>query len=74
MIRTIVTEASFAARIQHQGENPAVDAFIEEVLAVCKKHGMSIGHEDGHGGFAIERYMDGNVEWLRGAADWTNCV
>lgn len=72
MIRTIVTNVSFGVREDHKGENPAVDSFIEEVLAVCEKHGMSISHEDGHGGFEIEPYSEGAAEWFRDAADLTN--
>lgn len=36
-------------------ERPDVDAFIEDVIAVCERHGFSISHEDGHGAFEIER-------------------
>lgn len=54
-----------------QTERPDVDAFIEEVLAVCKKHRMSIGHEDGHGSFIVYEGADkaeANADWLRGAS------
>ena len=27
---------------------PEVDAFLEDIVAVCEKHGMSLGHEDCH--------------------------
>jgi sugar phosphate isomerase/epimerase len=47
-------------------EDPAVDAFLEEVIEVCKKHGMCIGHEDGHGAFLVER-GDWTFEWLLNA-------
>ena len=42
-------------------------AFIEDVISLCKKHGKSISHEDGHGGFEIEQYDDFYSEWLRNA-------
>jgi hypothetical protein len=32
--------------------DPAVDIFLAEIVEVCKKHGMSISHEDDHGGFS----------------------
>lgn len=47
--------------------NSAVDAFIDDVIDVCKKHGMSIAHEDNHGAFIIEDYSDINIEWLENA-------
>lgn len=46
-------------------ENPAVDAFLEEIAPVCKKHGMSLGHEDQHGSFLVEDHDESNIEWLR---------
>ena len=47
---------------------PEIDAFIEDVLAVCRKHGMSIGHEDSHGAFEIVRRLDAEcADWLRNA-------
>jgi hypothetical protein len=49
-------------------EVPEVDAFIAEILSVCKKHNLAISHEDGHGAFIIERgYSDVNAEWLQQA-------
>jgi hypothetical protein len=52
-------------------ENKKIDAFIEEVIAVSKKHGFSISHEDGHGAFEIEKFSESNASWLRHAADET---
>ncbi len=49
-------------------ESAEVDAFIEEVIAVSKKHGFSIGHEDGHGAFVISRYSEDDSDWLRDAS------
>ena len=46
--------------------------FIEDVLTVCKKHGFSIGHEDGHGGFEIHQYREHYSEWLRDAKEVTD--
>lgn len=53
-------------------EAPEVDAFIEELVAVCRRHGYSIAHEDGHGAFVVEPYSESNAEWLREAllATW----
>ncbi len=48
-------------------ETPKVDAFIAEVIEVCQRHGLSIGHEDTQGAFVIERHSSVNDGWLRAA-------
>ena len=52
-------------------ENKKVDDFLNEIKEVCKKHGFSISHEDGHGCFEVEKYSDKNIEWLFEAGDRT---
>lgn len=49
----------------------ATQAFLEEVLEVCKKHRLSLTHEDPHGGFIVEPYSVTNAMYLLGAADST---
>ena len=58
-------------------DSPAyVEAFLDEIAAVCRKHGLSISHEDGHGNFELKPFDEHNVSWLRNAsldiprADW----
>jgi hypothetical protein len=46
-----------------------IAAFIEDVVAVEKKHGLSLSHEDGHGAFMVEEHSEGNEEWLKAARD-----
>ena len=41
--------------------------FFNDIENVCKKHGYSIGHEDEHGAFLIEKYSDDNISWLKDA-------
>ena len=55
-------------------EVPAIDSFIEEVIEVCKKHGFSISHEDGHGGFQITKYNVRDADWLMDASDDTEDI
>lgn len=39
--------------------------FFNEIDSVCKKYGLSISHEDGHGAFEIENYSEDNMLWLK---------
>jgi len=47
--------------------NPKIDAFIEDLIAVCDKHGLSISHEDTHGAFTVEVFSEKRIDWLRNA-------
>jgi hypothetical protein len=50
-----------------QVEDRAVDAFLAELVQVCKKHGFSLGHEDTQGAFIVEKYAEDNIRWLKSA-------
>jgi hypothetical protein len=52
-------------------QKPQVKTFIEEIIDVCKKHGLSIGHEDTQGAFEIKEYNTDDIEWFRSAMDCT---
>lgn len=41
------------------------EKFYNEIEEVCKKHNISISHEDGHGGFLLEPYEDFYMKWMR---------
>lgn len=45
----------------------AVDRFIEDIVAVCKKYDMSIAHEGEHGVFIVKRLSQRDIAWLRAA-------
>lgn len=60
--------------------NPRIEAFLDEIEQVCRKHGMTISHEDHHGSFEIDCFDGGtfdghanigefNIAWLRAAFD-----
>lgn len=44
-----------------------VSDFYKDIEDVCKKHNLSISHEDGHGSFEIVPYNDDVVRWLKQA-------
>lgn len=51
-------------------DTPKMDAFIEELIAVGKKHGFVISHEDGHGAFIVRARQADDYDfdgWLREA-------
>lgn len=49
-------------------EDKKVDKFLDEIIEVCKKHNMSISHEDFQGSFLIENFDKDNINWLYNAA------
>jgi len=46
---------------------PKIDSFLDDVIAVCRKHKLSISHEDGHGAFIVQDLDDHDLKWLRDA-------
>ena len=42
--------------------------FIADIIAVFRKHGLSLSHEDEYGAFLIEGISDRNIEWLQQAS------
>jgi len=48
-----------------------IDTFLKEIETVCKKHNLSISHEDGHGAFQVEKFDKDNIEWLMNARNIT---
>lgn len=41
-----------------------IKCFYRELIALYKKYGISISHEDSQGGFIIENYNEHNVDWI----------
>jgi hypothetical protein len=57
------------SNVNESVEDPKVDAFLDELLEVCRRHGMSLGHQDGHGSFLVYKLVDEFFYgWLRAAA------
>jgi hypothetical protein len=55
-------------------ENEKVDAFLNEVIELSKKHGLSISHEDGQGAFIVKEFDDYSAGWLMNAFDDTKIL
>ena len=47
----------------------AIDDFLSDIDKVCRKHGLSISHEDSHGGFKIVEYDESMRDWLNDGED-----
>lgn len=37
-------------------ENPRIDAFIQDIIAVCKKHRLSLTNEETGAGYVVRPY------------------
>lgn len=44
-----------------------LDGFFSELFALYKKYNISISHQDGHGGFILEKDCEENREWIEDA-------
>ncbi|KKL19657.1 hypothetical protein LCGC14_2463290 [marine sediment metagenome] len=51
------------------GDNSTTEAFLNDLATVCRKHQMSLSHEDEHGAFQVEGYDTQLTEWLLSAHD-----
>jgi len=55
--------------MKRRTKNKRVEKFLDEIIEVCIKHKLSIGHEDFQGAFLIENYKERNIKWLCDAFD-----
>ena len=44
------------------------DDFYNDLINLYKKYGISISHEDGHGGFILEEYDEFNIQGIKDAS------
>ena len=52
-------------------KNEDIDDFLEDIVEVCKRHKLTISHEDAHGAFKIESFNKYNIAWIKNAFDST---
>ncbi|WP_405101573.1 hypothetical protein [Oceanobacillus sp. FSL H7-0719] len=43
--------------------------FLKDIEKICKKHNMTLSHEDTHGSFEVTEYDEDNLQWLAWAND-----
>lgn len=46
------------------------EKFINDIVKVYEKHGLSLAHEDSQGAFIIQEYKEDNIGWLRQTLIW----
>lgn len=56
------------SKMNKEIENKKVDNFLEDIIKICKKHNLSISHEDNGGSFIIEDYDIELSQWLLAAS------
>ena len=63
-------EKMWSDKVQNFVEIPTeILNFFDEIEEVCKKHNISIGHEDTQGSFIIyQEYDEDIMKWLRYAS------
>ena len=55
-------------KINKRIESKEADEFLNDIIEVCKKHGLSLSHEDVGGGFLIDDYNETDTKWVKAAA------
>lgn len=43
-----------------------IDALMNDIIEICKSHGLWLAHEDWHGGFLVT--VDDTMNWLKAAS------
>lgn len=46
----------------------AIDEFLRELEELCRKHNLSLAHEDAHGAFIIQKLDERNIRWVNEAS------
>lgn len=44
-----------------------IKKFFIEYEELCRKHGVSLSHEDYHGSFIVEEFSTDNIDWVKDA-------
>jgi hypothetical protein len=68
--RMDITRADVRDRVEAQriaDRKNRAQAFIDDIVATCRQHGMALTHEDQHGAFIVDDIRDGDLESLRRA-------
>lgn len=63
------TRAKHAAKRNDPVQQARLKAYLDELVEVGRKHGLSLGHEDEHGSFLVYEQGKGFEDWLE-EADW----
>jgi len=64
---TLLGQGNPTGPAQAAGAEERKKAFIDEIIEVYKKHGLSIAHDSGAGTFIITDIDDRLVNWMKNA-------
>ncbi len=56
-------------RLNEWADYPEIDAFLDELAEVYRKHGLCLSHEDDHGAFVVEPLTNLELGRLMAAFD-----
>ena len=51
-------------------KNSSIVEFLKEYEDLCRKHNISITHEDGHGAFIFEKFNENNIKYMCEGREW----
>lgn len=54
---------------EHVKMSEEIRSFLIEYEELCRKHNITLSHEDGHGAFLIDDFSESNIEWVSQASD-----
>jgi hypothetical protein len=54
-------------RASESRNDPSVDAFLDEYIAICRRHMLCLSHEDSGGSFIVTKIDGDLLDWVYGA-------
>lgn len=49
---------------KHVKTKDSIVQFLREYEDLCRKHNISLSHEDGHGAFIFQEFDEDNIDWV----------
>jgi hypothetical protein len=55
-------------------QSEKVKGFLLDLVSLCRRHGLSLAHEDHQGAFIVQVEDENNIQWLLDALDQSNTM